>query len=442
MAGGGGSVPPSPRVALPSGARTPNNGSRTPPPAFGAPSPAPLLAAGGSLQHQGSFFGSLSIQNSLVVQLGANGAAGAPPSVPPSPGMPPRGGAAAAFSEHRHPSAARLCELVSNPMARCDAPASLDLQAASRELHAAAAAVASSIPSAGPLSSSGLLTPGGSGAFGGLAPPRLASAGPASGAATPRAGGLQPLSLGVGGMSRYGSFDYSHTFSHPQLASGGSATHLGAAGGGGAFGGAPGGANAAGGHVSPLLARDSEAIAQRMVHAFPWNKTGQAHLALALRRREAYLPSGAATLRLQCSWGGPHLTDWSCSDAALSARRSAARRKRRRAGLMTVLSRALAAGVASTSAFIALAELALDASDAAAALDAAKRGIKFVFDRSRAGQERARHAALMLNLLAAQAMSRCGQLEDATKVFGRLAARVSEGEVAFGNAAAPARAGA
>jgi hypothetical protein len=151
-----------------------------------------------------------------------------------------------------------------------------------------------------------------------------------------------------------------------------------------------------------------------------------------------------------------------------------------------VLTRALASGAASTSAFIGLAELALEAGEVAAALDAAKRGIKFVFDRSRAGHERARHAALMLNLLAAQvgrrregrsrkrrlcapqaparptppphplafprrpaaqpspppppfphpaapqAMSRCGKLDDAHTVFSRLAARVAEGEVAFG----------
>ena len=64
--------------------------------------------------------------------------------------------------------------------------------------------------------------------------------------------------------------------------------------------------------------------------------TPQAHLALALRRREAYLPSGAATLRLQCSWRGPHFTDWACTDAAQTARRAAARRKRRRAGLIAV----------------------------------------------------------------------------------------------------------
>jgi hypothetical protein len=48
------------------------------------------------------------------------------------------------------------------------------------------------------------------------------------------------------------------------------------------------------------------------------------------------------------------------------------------------------------------------------------------------GKERARHAALMLNLLAGQAMTGEGHLGDAEKIFARLAARTSEGEVAFG----------
>lgn len=34
-------------------------------------------------------------------------------------------------------------------------------------------------------------------------------------------------------------------------------------------------------------------------------------------------------------------------------------------------------------------------------------------------------------------MSRCGQLDDASTVFSRLAARVSEGEIAFGQVGLP-----
>lgn len=50
--------------------------------------------------------------------------------------------------------------------------------------------------------------------------------------------------------------------------------HFQAAGPGG--GATPGGVGAApGGGCSPILAKDAEAIAQRLVHAFPWNRTGQ-----------------------------------------------------------------------------------------------------------------------------------------------------------------------
>lgn len=50
-------------------------------------------------------------------------------------------------------------------------------------------------------------------------------------------------------------------------------------------------------------------------------------------------------------------------------------------------------------------------------------------------QERARHAALVLNLLAGQALLGTGQLTDAGRIFVRLAQRVSEGEVSFGSEA-------
>lgn len=50
-------------------------------------------------------------------------------------------------------------------------------------------------------------------------------------------------------------------------------------------------------------------------------------------------------------------------------------------------------------------------------------------------KERARHAALVLNLLAAQALLGTGQITDAGRIFVRLAQRVSEGEVAFGSGA-------
>ncbi|GBF94747.1 hypothetical protein Rsub_07630 [Raphidocelis subcapitata] len=383
-AGGGASTAASPRAGSASAAaRSP---LMTPPPA--------------SFSQPASFFGSLSLQQSTMAQLA--GGAGGSPRVGPRGSVGAGDGAAAAASPQPRlagaASAARLTELVSNPMARCDEPHHADLPpGASRDLAAAAAAQLPppSLP----------LTPAASGSL-----LHFAGGGGGSAAVTPRA----PSSL-----SRHASGEF------------GSLVHAG--GGRGSFTGGGGGAAA----VAPLLARDSEAIAQRLVHSFPWNKTGQAHAAMALRRREAYLPSGAATLRLQCGWAGPSTTDLACSRAALDAARHPAARKRRKAGLLKVLTRALAAGAPSTSAAIAAAEIALEEGDAEAALGAAKGGIKFVFQRSRAGNERARHAALMLNLLAAQAMARCGQLEDAHTVFSRLASRVSEGDVAFGSVGLP-----
>ncbi|KAI8473996.1 MAG: hypothetical protein J3K34DRAFT_518511 [Monoraphidium minutum] len=451
---GVGSVPPSPR-GLP-GSRTPSAAglpglalfNQPPPPSLAPGSfvPPPLLGGGGS------FFGSMTAQSSILAQLGPGD-----PYTPPSPAraVSRSGGSVSpdprsrrGTADERYASAARLCELVSNPMAHCDEPPAHDLASCGSALAAGAASVGAAGPGPAALLSAGFLTPSGSGL---LAPlPPLATRAP-SAVATPRAGSAAgaafslPPPLLQGGMSRYGSLEIGINLLHQPGAAVAAQLFGGASGGATPLAGAAGGSSGCGGggSVAPLLARDSEAIAQRLVHAFPWNKLGQAHLALALRRREAYLPSGAATLRLQCAWGGPHTTDWSCTEAELAARRSPARRKRRRTGLIAVLKRALAAGAPSTSAFIGLAELCLDAGDDAGALDASKRGIKFVFERSRAGHERARHAALMLNLLAAQArgsyrsMSRCGQLENASKVFSRLAARVSEGEVAFGSVGLP-----
>jgi hypothetical protein len=54
--------------------------------------------------------------------------------------------------------------------------------------------------------------------------------------------------------------------------------------------------------AAPLLMNDREMIGRRLAHAFPWNATAQVHLAMALRRREAYVSSGAASIKLQCGW--------------------------------------------------------------------------------------------------------------------------------------------
>ena len=256
----------------------------------------------------------------------------------------------------------------------------------------------------------------------------------------------------------------------------------------------------------PSLVADVTSIAQRLVHSFPWSAVGQAHLALALHRREAYLArtpaalgapgdAAASSVRQACAWQPPparqSLTgggggggggapppahggtaDLNCSALARARSRDPRVRARRADGLARCLEAALRRGAASSAAMIGLAELRLEAGDPAGALDAAKTGIKHVFERSRAAQERMRHAALMLNLLAAQAMLAlhvsgqsddpgggggggggiapagrppplpplCGSpphppdrlLPDAARIFARLSSRVSEGEVSFG----------
>ncbi|WIA30388.1 hypothetical protein OEZ86_000474 [Tetradesmus obliquus] len=186
--------------------------------------------------------------------------------------------------------------------------------------------------------------------------------------------------------------------------------------------------------AAPLLMNDREMIGRRLAHAFPWNATAQVHLAMALRRREAYVSSGAATIKLQCSWQGPGVTDLSCSPLAQRLRAERPRQAARKAWLAELLAKGLARGAPVVSGMIGLAELRLEAEDAAGALAAAKQGLKFVFDRSKV-QERARHAALVLNLLAGQALLGTGQLTDAGRIFVRLAQRVSEGEVSFGSEA-------
>lgn len=51
-------------------------------------------------------------------------------------------------------------------------------------------------------------------------------------------------------------------------------------------------------------------LARRLMHAFPWNATAHVHLAMALRRREAYVTSAAATVKLQCDWQVGGVVTW------------------------------------------------------------------------------------------------------------------------------------
>jgi hypothetical protein len=65
---------------------------------------------------------------------------------------------------------------------------------------------------------------------------------------------------------------------------------------------------------------------RRLLHAFPWDPTGAAHLALALQRRSGWLPSLRATVAPSCGVG-PHVTDWGCRPLPAAPEAVAARRQ-------------------------------------------------------------------------------------------------------------------
>lgn len=178
----------------------------------------------------------------------------------------------------------------------------------------------------------------------------------------------------------------------------------------------------------PLLLQDNERVGVRMYHAFPWHATAQSHLALALRRRAVYLATPRATIKRSMQLGNAAATD-------VGQGRELAHAQARRGDLIALLQRSIARGAPAVVATIGLAELQLEAGNYQGALDAAKQGVKMVFQRSKKGHERMRHAGMMLNLLAAQALQRMGRAEEAGRMFGRLATKVSEGEVAFGELA-------
>lgn len=280
----GGSVMRRGSMAALSGAASPRSGLATP-----TASAAQLMAS------PGSFFGGTSLtlggrMGSVPAELSAAANAGAAPlaAAPGSGGLPVTSSVTAPMQ--RDMSSARLAELVHNPMAGAAAAAGASMAAQEREhfgqlaaeaggaLLAAGAAngLAPAVVSRG---TSGLGTPVGSqGGGGGMLPAR----------------GLSVVVGQLGGsMARLTSVDLMSAVS-PRYSS---------ASGGGAGGGlgtplASGGVPAA----APLLLADREIIGRRMAHAFPWNPTAQVHVAMALRRREAYLTSSAATIKLQCDW--------------------------------------------------------------------------------------------------------------------------------------------
>ncbi|KAF6252995.1 hypothetical protein COO60DRAFT_1704042 [Scenedesmus sp. NREL 46B-D3] len=409
-----------------------------------------MLAAAAMLS-PGSFFSSSLQLPAAASRIGSLSLAGLPPrSGAATPSAASMTGAflPTAGTPKRDMSSARLSELVHNPMAAAAAAAGASMAEQERESFSQLAAEASTAGTAsattangtpsGVLSAAMSATPVGS--LGRVASlnagaPELQgseSLGPYAAASFNRGmGGLSvavPGNVAAGGgmISRYSSSEMlaaaSPRFAMASPRFAGTLTPL-----------TPtrSGIQPA---AAPLLMNDRELIGRRLAHVFPWNATAQVHLAMALRRREAYVLSGAATIKLQCGWQGPGVTDLSCSPLAQRLRAERPRQAARKAWLADLLAKGLARGAPVVSGMIGLAELRLEAGDAAGALAAAKQGLKFVFDRSKI-RERARHAALVLNLLAGQALLGTGQLTDAGRIFVRLAQRVSEGEVSFGSEA-------
>lgn len=64
---------------------------------------------------------------------------------------------------------------------------------------------------------------------------------------------------------------------------------------------------------------------RRLVHSFPWDPTGQAHLALALQRRSHWLPSLRTTIAQHCMFA-PNVTDWGCRALSTAPEAVASRR--------------------------------------------------------------------------------------------------------------------
>jgi len=183
----------------------------------------------------------------------------------------------------------------------------------------------------------------------------------------------------------------------------------------------------------PAMVVDSDRIARRMAHAFPWTRRSAMHVALAIRRRQAVPPHEAPPSPVAADGGGAAAT------TALPPARPTPERRRQ---LLAALRRGLAAGAASGAAHVCLAHLHLQgaaegaadggASDAQAALDAAKAGLQFVADRAAHGKERLKQAHFLLHLLAGEALLRLGRLDSAERLFDRLTQKMSDADASFG----------
>jgi hypothetical protein len=237
-----------------SGWDTPRSGSHTPTAAFTPRSLQP-----------GSFFGGSLAVGSLLPGAGV-----------PGPGTP-----------KKYMSSERLSELVHHPMADCGKHTTTlgpEEQAVLCQGGPDSAA-GSQLPSAS-LSAANSLLNGGS-----LTPRGHASASPLPPVSESSPANLPPLTLTLP-VRRVSSVEL------PYAAAQDAATPSAATPSAGAAPSAVGAMIS----ITESLLRDSEAIAVRLAHAFPWNAMGQAHVGMALRRREAYLASSSATVRLHCAW--------------------------------------------------------------------------------------------------------------------------------------------
>ncbi|GAX80151.1 hypothetical protein CEUSTIGMA_g7589.t1 [Chlamydomonas eustigma] len=217
--------------------------------------------------------------------------------------------------------------------------------------------------------------------------------------------------------------------------------------------------------VSPFkpALSDIDAIARRMVHAFPWTSASAVHWVLAGRRRgleEGQAAAAAAAANLGApvvvtvlpARGQPKLEQQSGGPAPqLNAGNTVAVRRRL---MIRELLAGLKRGVPSAAGWLAAAEMLLEQAEVQqrglqqdtvspqeyqatckAALEAAKEGLRYIAHRDFLGKEHMEEAGLLLKLAAGRALLAHGSPAEAEALLVTLAERVSEGQATFGQIA-------
>ncbi|MEW5298865.1 MAG: hypothetical protein WDW36_001941 [Sanguina aurantia] len=227
----------------------------------------------------------------------------------------------------------------------------------------------------------------------------------------------------------------------------------------------------------PLLLADSERIAVRMSHAFPWNALARVHVALSLRRRQVFrsiaplqcasepslaASATAARVTAMAAVGRTAIGGVSSVSSAPQQLRQHSRTLRRNFMLRVFfrtcntvaaspvpttqeLLCGLQLGAPCVAGWLAVADLLLEERRPEAALEAAKQasvwrplgfgGLKYVAHRDVLGKERMVGAGLLLRLLAGRALACTGANEAAQALLEGLAGGVSEGSIRFGEMA-------